>query len=97
MRNDDPLLTISEAAVLADVSEWTLHSHRRFGELIAIRLGPRRFRIRKSELRRWMAARDADLAELVAARAERRREKAERYERWLRSQGLMRIPQCAET
>ena len=82
---DEQYLTVKEVAAILGLSVWTVNHHRTFGTLKSTRLSRNRVGIRRSELRRWMAVREGDAAAWAASIAEREREKAERYERWLES------------
>lgn len=53
---DDTFLTVAEVAKLLKLNEQTIRNWIDRGELAAVRLGPRRVRIRRSELDRFITA-----------------------------------------
>jgi hypothetical protein len=85
------ILNITQAAAYAGVHPSTIQFYRDFGSLVVIRFDDGSQGIRETELRRWMVERIEARAAKLREREERRRAKAERYERWLKSQGLQRI------
>jgi len=53
----DRLYSVAEVAAMWNMSRDTIERHLRAGELVGIRLGPRRLRIPASELDRFLSTR----------------------------------------
>jgi excisionase family DNA binding protein len=51
----DPFLTVAEVAAMLRINQQTVRNTIERGELAAVRVGPRRVRVRKSALDAWIA------------------------------------------
>jgi excisionase family DNA binding protein len=57
--DDDPLLTVPEIAKQLRLTEWTIREWIKAGKLHGWRAGVRRYRVRQSELERFLREREA--------------------------------------
>ena len=64
---EDPFLTVGEVADMLRLNQPTVRNTIDRGELVAVRVGPRRVRIRKSDLDRWISESAAQAAVQAAA------------------------------
>ena len=55
MDEADPFLTVDEVAAMLRINPQTVRNTIERGELAAVRVGPRRVRVRKSALDAWIA------------------------------------------
>ena len=56
---DGELLTVPEVAAMLGIQRERAYNMVRDGEIPAIRLSPRRIRVRKSALNEWLASRES--------------------------------------